>query len=403
MRNFASTRRYWLPQLIVLGILALLGTLPFWLTDLDIELAAIYYHPDAIDPWHESQEPLWTFFYQMAPLISALLMLGGLAVLVAGGMLARLRRLRIYAVLVILVTVLGPGLLVNAILKENLGRPRPHQLVEFGDSREYLPPLAPGVIGEGKSFPCGHSSVGYLIGIFGIIWLRRRPLLAAGAFGTALVLGTVIGIGRMTAGDHFVSDIIWSAVIVYGLGLALYYFVLRIPEREDAWERAPPAPLPPPRHPRLTAAGYLLTAGAMVTGVLLATPVNQTQRARIYTGDFDPMPRQLRLEVDEANVVMYWTSEPGFVADTRLKARGFGLPGTRVKRVVEAEDGVLRYRLTHSGVYTEKDTKVTIGLPPEKWDRVEVRVGAGDIRVNAAEADLPELDLVTNRGKVIRP
>jgi len=404
MPTFASTRRYWLPQLVLLSLLALVGTLPFWLTDLDLRVSGRFFHPGADDPWFQAQEPLWTFLYQLAPLLSALEMIGSLVVLVIGAYSARFSRLRLYAVFVIAVFALGPGLLVNEVFKEHWGRPRPHQLSAFGGTKAYLPPLMPGATSEGKSFPCGHSSVGYALVAFVLIWLRRRPWLAAAALGVSLVIGSLLGVGRIVAGDHFLSDVIWSGVIVYAVALGLFYFVLRIPGREDAWAAGPPPRLAPAKHPRLALAGYLLLGAAMLGAVLLATPVSQNEIERVRPAEWSPPPRVLRLAADRADLTLYRLSGDGSVtAEVRLRARGFGLPGNRVEMSRRVEDAVLDYGIRHAGVFTEKDTRVLVGVLPGAWDRVEIRTGKGDIRVEAGPELAPVLDLDAAHGQVLRP
>lgn len=408
MHSLATTRRYWLPQLVLLGLLALAGTLPFWLTDLDLRVSGHFFHPGADDPWYQAQEPLWTFLYQLAPLLSGLVMIGSLLVLVLGGFVPRFRRLRLYAVFVIAASVLGPGLLVNEVFKERWGRPRPHQLAVFEGTRDYLPPLVPGESGNGKSFPCGHSSVGYALVVFVLIWLRKRPWLAAAALGATLVLGGLLGAGRIVAGDHFLSDVIWSGVMVYAVALGLYYFALRIPQREDAWALAqtlaPPTGLPSPKHPRLALAGYSVLGAGMLGAVLLATPLTQTEIEKIRPGESAPSPRVLRLTADVADVTLHRIAGDGAAtAEVHLRARGFGLPGSRVERSRETGEGRLDYRIRHHGVFTEKDTRVLVGVVPGAWDRLEVRTGTGDIQVEAGPDLAPVLDLETENGRVLRP
>ncbi len=405
MRRLATTRRYWLPQLVLLGLLALAGTLPFWLTDLDLRVSGQFFHPAADDPWYQAQAPLWTFFYQLAPLLSALVMIGSLMVLVIGGYSARFSRLRLYAVFIIATSVLGPGLLVNEVFKEHWGRPRPHQLAMFSRGpRTYLPPLVPGESGNGKSFPSGHSSVGYALVVFTLIWLRKRPWLAAASLAVALVVGSLLGAGRIVAGDHFLSDVIWSGVIVYAVALGLYYFVLRIPQREDAWALEAPTQPAPPRYPRLALAGYLLLGGGMLAAVLLATPVSQTEFEKIRPVEWSPTPRIVRLTADAADVVVHRIADAGAVtAEVRLRVRGFGLPGSRVERSRETSEGVLDYRVRHEGVFTEKDTQILIGVVPGFWERLKVRTGKGDIQVEAGPDMAGALDLETADGQVLRP
>jgi len=404
MQSLAATRRYWLPQLVLLAVLAVAGTVPFWLTDLDLSLASVFYHPGSDDPWYQAQEPLWLLLYQLAPVLSGVVMIGALAVLAVCGVIPSLRKLRLYAVFVIAVSVLGPGLLVNGIFKEHWGRPRPHQLTDFGGTKTYLPPLMPGPSGEGKAFPCGHSSVGFALVAFVLIWLRRRPRLAAAALVATLAAGGMLGLGRMVAGDHFLSDVIWSAVMVYAVALALYYFVLRIPQREDALAEAPPAGAAPPRHPRLGLAAYATLGIVMLVAVLLATPLNQNEVTRFRPPDPLSPPRVLQVTVDDAEVVLHpMVAEGGVTAEVRLRGRGFGLPGGRLEQVREVRGETLSYRIWHRGTFTERDAQVLVGLVPGVWDRVEVRVQRGDIQAMHAALLAPVLDLETANGEVVRP
>jgi len=396
----SSVRREWQVQALVLGVIALLGTLPFWLSDLDLQAAAWFYHPEADDPWLDGNRPLWSALYRAAPVITGVVLLGGLLVLIAGHLWPRLRPKRVYAVLVIATALIGPGLLVNAVFKDHWGRPRPHQVEALGGTAAYLPPLMPGKSGGGKSFPCGHSSVGFMLGVFFLIWRRRRPLLAWAALAGSLVLGTLLGFSRMASGDHFLSDVIWSGVMAYGVALVLYFGVLRIPARESAGLAPPPGPLVLARRPRLAVAGYGLLGLVMLSGVLLATPVSDSIREVVRKGEFEPDPRVLRIEADHVRVIVYPIEGPD-LGLVRLQARGFGLPGASVDRDLEAQDGVMTYRLAHKGVFTERDTKLLIGLADGHWDRVEVRVKAGDILVHPLGTAAPKLDLVSVDGSVV--
>ncbi len=395
-----SVRPDWQSQVLVLGVIALLGTLPFWFTDLDIQVASHFYHPEMDNPWLEGQRPLWSFLYAASPLLTGVVMLAGLLVLVGGGLWTRLGTLRLYAVLVLATVMVGPGLLVNVIFKEHWGRPRPHQVEALGGTQAFLPPLMPGETGQGKSFPCGHSSVGYMLGVFFLIWRRRRPWLAWAALVGALALGTLLGLGRMAAGDHFLSDVIWSGIIAYGVALTLYVGVLRIPQRESARAARPPAPPVPPRQSRLVILGYGVLALVMLSGVLLATPVSDTARELVRRGEFQPDPRVLRIEADHVNLILYRTEGPD-LGLIRLRARGFGLPMAQVDQDLEARDGVLTLRLAHRGVFTARDTQLVVGVAASQWERIEARVGVGDILVHPMGPSVPELDLESASGSVV--
>lgn len=423
MQTLAAPRRHSLFPLAALLLLALLGTLPFWLTDLDLRAAALFYRPNAEDPWFASRQAFWLLLYQLAPLLIGLTMIGSLAAALAGTLWPRYRRLRIPALLLLLAALLGPGLTINVLLKDHWGRPRPHQTVAFGGVRQYLPPLAMGTAGTGKSFPCGHSSVGFLFGAWFLIWRRQRPRLAALALLGSLVLGGLFGIGRMTAGDHFLSDVIWSGVIVYGLIWILYCLIhsgvssqffgaLRARSFWASRHRTERDPLPasvarrapayPIRYPLAVGLGYGLLTLALLFGVLLGTPVDQNRSRSIVAAHEGAPRRTLRLLADTAQVTLTWHDWPDRAALILVKGRGFGLPGTRVRDTLEARDGVLTLRVAHSGWFVEKDTSLVVGIVPDAWERIEVALGVGDIRVHPLPPAAPALDLKTGQGQVRR-
>ncbi|MBV5310295.1 phosphatase PAP2 family protein [Chromatium okenii] len=215
MLTVTAARQNQLLPLLTLTALAVLGTVPFWMSDLDWWITAQFYHPEAADLWQEGQKPLWQFCYHIVPFIVSLILIGSIAVIIASFQWSTLHRQRQLAIFLLAVTLLGPGLLVNGVFKEHWGRPRPHQITAFGGSEIYQPPLALNSSGNGKSFPSGHSSIGFLIGALFFWWRRARPLMAWLALFISLIAGGLIGMARIAMGDHFASDIIWSAVMVY--------------------------------------------------------------------------------------------------------------------------------------------------------------------------------------------
>lgn len=132
------------------------------------------------------------------------------------------------ALFLVLVAGIGPGLVINGIFKEHFGRPRPRTIQEFGRYQEYLPLLKMGASGRGEqgtSFPSGHAAMGfYLLSPYFFLLDRRRHLARLALF-TGLVAGSLIGLSRTSAGDHFLGDILWSWGFVYFSGLLFYYLV----------------------------------------------------------------------------------------------------------------------------------------------------------------------------------
>ncbi|HAG52182.1 MAG TPA: hypothetical protein DCL21_00145 [Alphaproteobacteria bacterium] len=112
---------------------------------------------------------------------------------------------------------LGVLFTINVTLKLGAERPRPkstHILVDGG--RSFQAVLEDGPEGtEGKSFPSGHSSMGFLLASpFFLLLLRKRYLLSASVLVAGVSFGGFIGYGRMILGAHFFTDVYWAGIVV---------------------------------------------------------------------------------------------------------------------------------------------------------------------------------------------
>lgn len=213
------TRRRAGIELSVLLFLMILTTGIFWNTNWDLKVAAWFYDANnPIEHWPMHSAWLVKPIYDYA--FSITITSGVLALLVYlsshyHGFTLRFRRRALFMLLVIL---LGPGLVVNLVLKNNWGRPRPVHVVELGGQYAYVPP---GKISNSpdKSFVCGHCSVGY--SVFALYFLAVDFQFFYLAL--AVLLGLGVGVTRMTSGGHFISDVLWSGYAVFLVSYVLYY------------------------------------------------------------------------------------------------------------------------------------------------------------------------------------
>ena len=124
-------------------------------------------------------------------------------------------------VFIVAATALGPGLIANTVLKDHWGRARPHQTLEFGGAKQFTPaPLPAAQCDRNCSFVSGHAALGFsLVGFAFLLpfgW-RRRAAIAA-----ALGFGALVGFGRIAAGNHFLSDVVYAGLIVWATTWLLY-------------------------------------------------------------------------------------------------------------------------------------------------------------------------------------
>jgi lipid A 4'-phosphatase len=121
-----------------------------------------------------------------------------------------------------LVLVIGAGLVVNLVLKDNFGRARPRDIAEFGGVHSFSPPF---VIADNCSKNCSFASGEGAGGFFALALAaalsRRRAALAL-----ALAFGTLVSVCRIASGAHFLSDTVVSFFVMLILTDALYYFVV---------------------------------------------------------------------------------------------------------------------------------------------------------------------------------
>src|SRR5208337_1633348 len=142
----------------------------------------------------------------------------------------------------------------------------------------------------GSSFPCGHCSVGFLYASGWWLWKRRRPRWAAASLATGLTVGAALGLGRMAAGGHFLSDVIWSALLALGLAHVLYYHILRLAS-EDAPDRWAASRQPLRRLGTLAITMLATVGAAMALTALFVTPHGRQLRAQVDISSLPNAPR----------------------------------------------------------------------------------------------------------------
>jgi membrane-associated PAP2 superfamily phosphatase len=216
--KFMSLDRRW-RELIILLILVCLTTPVFWWSDLDLKAAALFYQSsDGNSSWPWKEWWLWRFFYEYAYSLIITAAIGSLITITLAYFWPKFQQFRRPATYLLLVIALGPGLVVNLVFKDHWGRPRPSHMTEFGGHHEYIPPLQLGHTGE-KSFTCGHCSVGFAFFALYFLSRKRKDFYLA----LTVVFGLTLGLTRMSAGGHFLSDILWSGYLVFFVAWVVYY------------------------------------------------------------------------------------------------------------------------------------------------------------------------------------
>lgn len=105
--------------------------------------------------------------------------------------------------------VVGPGLVANTLFKDNWGRARPRDIVAFGGTAAYSPPLLMSdACVKNCSFVSGDGAFGFFLPTIAYVAPKRR---SRGYFWGGLVAGCVFGGARIAGGAHFFSDVVFAA------------------------------------------------------------------------------------------------------------------------------------------------------------------------------------------------
>ena len=403
-----ALRRNWLPEASLLCAIAAMVTVVFAVTPLDVDVARLFYRTDGSDHWPFGKVWPWSVLYRLAPFITASLLVLGLLGLLIGYLRGR-QTWRESSIFLIFCIVIGPGVIINAVFKDHWDRARPREVVEFGGALHYTP--APWRGEGGGSFPCGHCSVGFLYASGWWIWKRRRPGWARTSLALGLVVGFALGLGRMAAGAHFLSDVIWSALLALGLAHVLYYHFLRLAEQDAANRSAWVSQRPWLREKWLMTLLALLGA-AFVLIALFVTPHGKPFSTQVDLALLPRAPRVIEITAPAANIdiVIADFQKPQMIVEGEL--HGFGLPGSRLDTSTAfhaAPIPTLSYRIEEQGWITDLSASATFRTPPGELQRISVRLQRGNIRVTDTTRSRVVhngtllLDLRTDSGHVQQP
>lgn len=157
--------------------------------------------------------------YAMVPIATAVLIISSLGGIFFSKKInpAKAHSIKKASLVVLLSLALGPGIIANSILKNHWGRPRPYQVIR--DGKIFAPVWQVHLNKDtNNSFPSGHATIGFFLGIPFLALGKKRKALAVSVCG-----GTVVGLVRILEGGHYFSDVIFAGIVVWlSAGLALY-------------------------------------------------------------------------------------------------------------------------------------------------------------------------------------
>jgi lipid A 4'-phosphatase len=183
---------------------------------IDLWASGLFFHPQGTY-FHWAELPGFLAVRRGLPYFVGLFALASAVLLLIPGR----RRAGIYLLLAL---ALGPGLVVNAMLKDHWGRARPAQIAHFNGDYDFTPAWKPAdQCRTNCSFPAGDPSVGFLLFAPAFLFSGRARKIA---LGVAFAAGAYLGAVRIIQGGHFLSDVVASGFIMFGISWTLYRLIV---------------------------------------------------------------------------------------------------------------------------------------------------------------------------------
>jgi len=126
-----------------------------------------------------------------------------------------------HSLFVFLVLLIGAGLIVNVSFKDQFGRARPRDIIEFGGVKHFSSAFViSDQCGKNSSFSSGHGAGAFFALALAMLFKNRKKALAI-----AMIYGIAVSLARMAAGGHFFSDNLVSFFVMAITTDGLYYLL----------------------------------------------------------------------------------------------------------------------------------------------------------------------------------
>lgn len=340
--------------------------------NLDLKLAAFFY---------EEQERFWLldsisiclFLYRYGTIPGLIITISLLILWALSFYSKRLVTYRKDFLLCFLAIVIGGGVIVNAVLKDHFGRPRPRQVIEFGGKWAFKPPLIPGIPGKGKSFPCGHCAMGF-VPVVGIFLYYRSKKIAFTSFLLTITYGVMVSVTRIGQGAHFLSDAIWSLGIMLLTSAVLFYFIIK----PKIYYINPKKDTTSPLKQKLITLVTSLTIIIMSILFLTRRPFYEERKLNL---SMDETIKEIVIETN-INKDFFYILKTKNQNNSYLKVevKGFGFPNAdadfKFVKYFDKNTITLKIMVTTSGYFSEKNIKSLVYLPGNLLDKVKIRLSS---------------------------
>jgi lipid A 4'-phosphatase len=331
----------------------------------DIKLQEKYYDSDSNEGWYQKNYPAWYLAYHYGTFPAIILSVFALVILFSSWVVPKYKKLRKFCLLILLTFIIGPGIIINGVLKDHWGRPRPRQVKEFGGQWDFKEVWQHGIPGKGKSFPCGHCSMGFLFIVLYYSYKKKNKVIAYSGLGFSFAYGSFMGAARIAQGGHFLSDVVWAGGLTYLIASVLYYNILKIPDAVEKSYVTDNSKIDKRTKTKKIVLLSLLTfffVALLVFVFLFSKPIYKE-----YSNQIESMKKyqlvKFNFKTSDGDIIF----RPGLYQSplqVKTKIQGFGYPKYQFKRelthLYNHDTLCVNYLFNSSGYFFELDVNISI-------------------------------------------
>lgn len=215
------------PLSATLIYIGLVSVFFLWFPGVDLAVSALFWSPDG--GFDAETSPSLVRLRYLGPHLVRIVVISAILVLLLKLVFPLRKPLINLQIPVFLLStlILAPGLIVNLVLKNHWGRPRPRMVENFGGDAPYVPVWEiSDYCASNCSFVSGEASSSF--------WLVALAFLVPPAYRLAVALPTLLlalalSVNRVAFGGHFLSDTLLSWGITLLVILLMHRLIFRHP------------------------------------------------------------------------------------------------------------------------------------------------------------------------------
>ncbi len=230
-----TLKEYIIEHKIFLALFIVLGILAYNFSSIDIAVTNLFYNENG---FYLANNTFGIIIYKGAYYVTVFVIILLLIML----LLNVVKKVNPFGLnrkaIIFLITVLAlaPGIVVNSILKEHVGRPRPVHIEQYGGDKIFQAPFAVSNQCESNcSFVSGHASFAFTFMVLGLFFRgTKRKIVLSGTF----LFGALVGFVRIFQGRHFFFDVVFAFFFTWLIITLVYKFFYPNDELPDTIEKS---------------------------------------------------------------------------------------------------------------------------------------------------------------------